>query len=572
MFSLKKWYRPLRADFPRVGTAGSRSALLHVEEEYLPHAPCSESTSAQARRNIPFFIWLGLVGSLTLSICGIGAGALPVLNNPYSSFPFGLGYGAYLARNPDVASVGVMMGAALMLLAWVGLAPYVGLKIPGLQERFSHALSAKQILLVAALWSLPFAITAPLFSQDIYSYLAQGSITAQHMDPYSGGPVDLLGADNNLARSVPNTWAHSPAPYGPVATGLAALISIITNDALVPAVLLHRILSYASMGLMAACIPTLARRFNMDLRQAYWFVILNPLTSLHLVAGIHNDSIMIALVLLGFLLCYKGLDAYKDGAKLQGLAWVALACITVSIGGLVKVPAFLALGFFATGLARAFFHHRPSAGSFLSAPYSMAQSIFSIALAGIFCLVWTLLAISAVSLGTGLGFGWIFVQGGASDVVSWRSIITQLGQLAHVILTQIGAGNHAASTIFIARLFGYGIIVICIIRFLWASFTGALGIFPGYAVAMTATVILFPVIHPWYLLWAFIPLVLWANRQFTRNVVIAITIFMTMSALPRSGNFGVLPTMGTYIFSVIGAIAFAIVADHIYRRFNPRKA
>lgn len=554
-----------------MGNAGTRLALLHVEEEHIPHAAEPASSRTQARLAIPFFIWLGLCGSILLSICSIGGGSLPVLDNPYASFPFGFNFGASMARIPDVCAVGVMFGVALMMIAWVGLAPYVGIHIPGVPTRNTHIFSKKIIFITAIIWTIPFFFAAPVFSQDIYSYLAQGEITARHLDPYSGGPIDLLGTDNNLARSVPNTWAHSPAPYGPVATGLAALISVITHNALIPAVTFHRLLSAISIAVIGLCIAPLARRFHMDTRQAYWFIILNPLVTLHLIAGIHNDSIMIAMVFVGFICAYRATDNIYAGKYLRALGWILLSCVSISIGGLVKIPAFLALGFLTTGIARAFLLRHKASGSFLSAPFSFLQTILSLGIAGILCAVFSLATLAVLSLGSGLGFGWVFVQGGASDVVSWRAIITQLGQLANVILLLSGAGNHAASAIFIARLFGYLLIIICIIRCLWASFTHTLSMFPGYAVAMTFTVFLFPVIHPWYLLWSFVPLVLYANRRFTRTLIIAITIFMGLSALPRSVNFGVSLTLSIYLLSFSCAILFSILSYRIYKRYNDRR-
>ena len=42
----------------------------------------------------------------------------------------------------------------------------------------------------------------------------------------------------------------------------------------------------------------------------------------------------------------------------------------------------------------------------------------------------------------------------------------------------------------------------------------------GLGVALGATVLLFPVVQPWYLLWAIIPLAAWATRPRFRIAVI----------------------------------------------------
>src|SRR5699024_2503394 len=90
---------------------------------------------------------------------------------------------------------------------------------------------------------------------------------------HSAGPVQLLGADDPLARSVPFIWANSPSPYGPVALGIAAVISTITNDSIVAAVILHRITSL--LGVVAAgwAITALAKRCRFHPATALWLGI-----------------------------------------------------------------------------------------------------------------------------------------------------------------------------------------------------------------------------------------------------------------------------------------------------------
>ena len=62
--------------------------------------------------------------------------------------------------------------------------------------------------------------------------------------------VQLLGAGDELARSVPFIWANSPSPYGPVALGLAGVVSAVTSNSILLGVIAHRLLSIA--GIMVA--------------------------------------------------------------------------------------------------------------------------------------------------------------------------------------------------------------------------------------------------------------------------------------------------------------------------------
>src|SRR5699024_4973136 len=205
-----------------------------------------------------------------------------------------------------------------------------------------------------------------LFTQDIYSYIANGSIVVQGMDPYAAGPVQLLGADDDLARSVPFIWANSPSPYGPVALGIAALFSIITNDSIVAAVILHRLASI--LGVIAAgwAIAKLAQRCRVQPASALWLGILNPLTILHLIGGIHNESIMLGFALVGMEVALRGIDKLHASFRLSmSTAWPAWLLIfgggvLISAGGMVKVTGCNGMGLVGSALQRLFTHRLQS--------------------------------------------------------------------------------------------------------------------------------------------------------------------------------------------------------------------
>ena len=46
-------------------------------------------------------------------------------------------------------------------------------------------------------------------------------------------------------------------------------------------------------------------------------------------------------------------------------------------------------------------------------------------------------------------------------------------------------------------------------------------------------VVLFPVVHPWYVLWAVVPLAAWANRRFFRWAVVLYSAAFSFFVLPR---------------------------------------
>ncbi|OYL20295.1 polyprenol phosphomannose-dependent alpha 1,6 mannosyltransferase MptB, partial [Streptococcus pneumoniae] len=66
------------------------------------------------------------------------------------------------------------------------------------------------------LWMLPLLIAPPMYSKDVYSYLAQSEIGSDGLDPYRVGPASGLGLGHVFTLPVPSLWREAPAPYGPL--------------------------------------------------------------------------------------------------------------------------------------------------------------------------------------------------------------------------------------------------------------------------------------------------------------------------------------------------------------------
>ncbi|MDN6740279.1 MAG: polyprenol phosphomannose-dependent alpha 1,6 mannosyltransferase MptB [Corynebacterium casei] len=517
----------VREELPRVGTAGSRSARLHGEDGTKfdvgdePDTPLALSLS-QARK---FFLlrWIGTVGALMIGLGGLGAGALPVVGNPFGGLPFGQLMGRMLVTSSAL----VLIGVGLIVIAWVLMAPMAGNQLRASSSTPRHSITRTQVWGTFFAWTLPIIATAPLFTQDIYSYIANGSIVVQGMDPYSAGPVQLLGADNDLARSVPFIWANSPSPYGPVALGIAGIISVITSDSIVAAVILHRVASI--LGVIAAgwAISRLAVRCRVAPSSALWLGILNPLSILHLIGGIHNESIMLGFALVGMELALRGIDKLQASTSLSmSSAWPAWLLIIgggvlISDAGMVKVTGFIGLGFAGMALAR-FFAQRLNLK-----PYLAISSAAGILLAVL------LATIAAFTVLSGIGLGWITGQGGAVSIRSWLSVSTDVGVASGFMGMMLGLGDHTEAILSVTRAVGIVVAAAFMVRMLFATFRGVMHPIGGLGVSTLVLVVLFPVVHPWYILWAIFPLAAWANRLFFRYAVIIYSAIMSFVVLPR---------------------------------------
>ncbi len=113
---------------------------------------------------------------------------------------------------------------------------------------------------------------------------------------------------------------------------------------------------------------------------------------------------------------------------------------------------------------------------------------------------------------SGLGFGWLFTLGTANVVRSWMSPPTLLALGTGQVGILLGLGDHTTAVLSLTRAMGVLIIAITVSWLLLAVLRGRLHPVGGLGVALGATVLLFPVVQPWYLLWAIIPLAAWATR------------------------------------------------------------
>lgn len=492
--------------------------------------------------------WLGTIGAVLASFGALGGGALPVIDNPYHIMPGG----NFLSRMMHTSSVMVLVGVGFLVLAWLLMAPFMGI---GLHKQRPARLSMSMMRRTFIAWVAPFVLTAPLFTQDIYSYLAQGEVVRRGLDPYSAGPIDLLGVDNLLARSVPFIWAHSPSPYGPVALATAAVIAWISGGSIVVGVLLHRIVSIIGVAAAGWALTQLARRHRVYPQVAVWLGIINPLTILHLVGGIHNEAIEMGLMLVGIVLALKGIDRIKIELIRSGTLWLIAGSALIVCAGLVKVTAFIALGFVGMALARAL-HGREM------------HPVLAVGLAALFETVILLGTIALVTAITGINLGWITGQGGAATIRSWMSITTDTAIVGGWLGQYLQLGDHTEAMLIVTRAVGLVISGIFCVRMLLATFRGTISPLGGLGVSTFVLVVLFPVVHPWYMLWAIIPLAAWANRTAFRLAVIGYSSIMCFFVLPRGLRLSAISVGYIYLKSAFLFAISLIVGIWLLRRLG----
>jgi alpha-1,6-mannosyltransferase len=499
----------------------------------------------------------GATGTVLMAIGALGAGARPVVQDP----TFGVRLLNLPSRIQTVSLTMTTTGAVMMALAWLMLGRFA------LGQRRMTRSQLDRLLL---LWALPLLIAPPMYSRDVYSYLAQSEISLEGLDPYRVGPATGLGLDHVFTLSVPNLWRETPAPYGPLFLWIGRGISALTGENIVEAVLCHRVLVLAGVGLIGWATPRLARRCGVAEVSALWLGPANPLLFMHLVAGIHNEALMLGLMLAGTEFALRGIGAApaatsstaatplvptplawprgrEEWARWYPMGMLLLGTVLITLSSQVKLPSLLALGFVAMALARRW-------GGTVKALLISSGSLTAVALAVMTVIGWA----------SGLGFGWIFTLGTANVVRSWMSPPTLLALGTGQVGILLRLGDHTTAVLALTRGIGVFLIAVVVTWLLFAVLRGRLHPVGGLGVALGATVLLFPVVQPWYLLWAIIPLACWATTPRFRTAVIAVTLVVGIFGPTANGDrFALFQIVLATVASLV--IVLTLIALTYYR-------
>ncbi|MGW4160677.1 polyprenol phosphomannose-dependent alpha 1,6 mannosyltransferase MptB [Streptomyces sp. NPDC004788] len=382
--------------------------------------------------------WLGAAGSLAVTVGGWAAGALPVRG----------GWGLWQPRASGVETAGAVLaylGLTLLLLAWW---QYGRQLLTGADGR---------PLLTLGWWAGPLVLAPPLYSADVYSYIAQGGMVLEGHDVYGSGPSVLAPGElgHDAAASVGGHWTDTPAPYGPVFLVLAQAVVRLTGGHILPAVLGFRLLALAALALIVWAVRGLGGGPG-----ALWLAALNPLLLIHVVGGVHNDGLMIALVLCGVLLAVRG--RWVSGSAVLGLAMM------------VKSPAAVALLFVGVLVAR-----RRGVLAGLVLPGAVAGAVAAGA---------TVLA--------GTGFGWLRTQSVAATIHTALSVTSDVGLGLGLLV-----GDDPEPVKGAVQKLGLLVAVAIIGVLARRAWKGRLDVVLGLGVSLLVLVALSPMVQPWYALW-----------------------------------------------------------------------
>lgn len=502
---------------------------------------------------------LGCVSGVLLAVSAYLAGALPG-GDPGPGLRLG-GFGAV----PGSFSLGLacwLAGMAGWTAAWWRLGRSGdlitgGSARPGTSDRSGGAGwwdgSAWRVLAIGAAWAAPLLVAPPLGSRDAFAYACQGWLWRAGLDPYTMGVAD---GGCPWTAAVPELWWHTPTPYGPVAvlltaavTGLGGLLGALTG---------LRLLTLAALALLALALPPLARACGVPVPAAYWLALLTPLTAVHALSALHNDALVAALTTTALALSLttrrqdhddlartvaplsgSGVSSpqfAQDRPRVGGAAawWGAVGAGVVAAGAVgVKVTAVVVVPFVVMLLGRRWW----------------AGAVAGVA------------AFGGVSVGSGLGLGWVLALRGTGELVQWSSPPTAVGMAVGYVFRLFGRGEWVDAAVAVGRALGLVALAAVGVWGLvhaWRRRGDVGAVVRACGWVMAATALLGPVFYPWY---ALAPLAVLAAAETDprrRRWVAVAAVVCAFLTLPNGLGVPVL-TKAVGAFAVTAALIVAAV-------------
>lgn len=352
---------------------------------------------------------------------------------------------------------------ALLMFSWWRLAPPPG---DGGGWRWPS--------LLAVVWGLPMLLALPMHSRDLYSYAAQGWLLNHGLDPYvvasgeAGQPGLLVGAH----------WFDTTSVYPALSVRSFGATSALFGDQVFWAAAGMRLQGVLALLLLGWCLVRLARRFGVDERLALWIGIANPVVLVQWIGGGHNDSVMVALLALAFVVA----------TSQAAVRWWGIVSAAAALGMAMSIKQSAALA--GLGLVALTWQTLLTAGR-RGWGRLMAVAVVQGAV--------TVAVFVAVSLATGLGFGWRSPTAGNPIAATSNAPLSWVASFwRHQKVTDIATVDAVATGVALS-------LVVVALALLFLRF-GPRADEPGnpwafVSLALLAFGVLGPAFQPWYLTW-----------------------------------------------------------------------
>jgi alpha-1,6-mannosyltransferase len=474
------------AEHPRASSNGAVATVAGPGSGDQPPDPARLSWRARIGHPPRGPLLMGLTGTLMLLVGGFGAGGVlvhdPLLTNS------ALGFWRY-GHGRQLALILIYLGVALLVWAWIRLG----------REAIAGRVRARAVLAIAVVWMAPLLAAPPLFTRDIFSYLAQGKLPLAGLDPYEVGPSELPGI---FSENVHYFWQDTPAPYGPLFILVAKAVAWVVGDNIILGVVLMRLVMLPGLALLVWALPELTRRMGGRVPVTMWLAVANPMMIIHMVGGGHNDLLVVGLLAAGALLTLR--KAHVAGIAVVTLAMAVKASAVVALPFLVLVWAARMSGSLPVRIVKA-----------------AAAGI------GVFAVVF-----GACTLAAGVDLGWLPALSAPAMIVNWMSLPTAVGELSHTLVS-LFANVPKQLFVDVTRAIGAAALLWIAVRQWWLAREGGPDAVRRAGIVLLAVAVLSPAMLPWYVTWgmALLAAVAWTPR--TLQFVVFASLMLVLVYRPN---------------------------------------
>ncbi|WP_250036278.1 polyprenol phosphomannose-dependent alpha 1,6 mannosyltransferase MptB [Paractinoplanes maris] len=430
---------------------------------------------------------------------------------------------SWIRRGVSVMSILRGPDGVLIMLLWIA-----GLTALCLAWWHGRRLTVSRtwIGVTAALWSLPLVAVPPLASRDMYAYACQGALFDAGFNPSVAG---VSAQPCPWLESVSVVWRDTPTPYGPLWIMLAGLAAVFGSQ--VVALAVFRVYAVLAVVALAVVTPVLARRLGVAENRALWLVVCCPIVPVHMIGGGHNDALALALLFAGLAMVVSRripvVSRHPSAVSRRPSALSRRGSILSRRPSVVSRRSSVALLAGGGALIGAAIAVKITMGVVLPFAALLAAGGLELDRAGLTRALrrggavvgGAVAALVALSLGSGLGFGWLFALSGAGESRSWTSPATAVGLAVNAAARGFGATVDAVPA---ARTVAFVLLAVALVVIWWRFRRGDQ--LAGAGLALLAVIFLAPITQPWYLLW---PLaVLAVTVVATRWLEIAVIVSM----------------------------------------------
>jgi len=244
----------------------------------------------------------------------------------------------------------------------------------------------------------------------------------------------------------------------------------VAGDNIIAGTMLLRLCMLPGLVLLIWAAPRIARHVGADGAVALWICVLNPLVIVHLMGGVHNEMLMVGLMMAGIALTFA--RHHVGGAAL------------IAVAVAVKATAVLALPF----MVWVWMRH-------LSGNRARAFLIASATSVATFVAVFAVLSTVA-----GVGLGWLTALAGSVKIINWLTVPTAVANVANAVGGLFAPVSFYA-VLETARLVGIGVIVLSLPLLWWRFRHTDREALIGITWAMVIVVLFVPAALPWYYTW-----------------------------------------------------------------------